>query len=486
MSDSSPTAAAFPELSLDELRRPGKTPSAPFQVRDGAGEIIVVSRLLRVLPGKRLVGDARWREHRVVAKLFVARHGHRHWQRERQGVALLQAAQLPTPTPLYAGAVADGAYALLTDYLPDAETLADRWASAEDLPAGDPRALAILRPAFALFGRLHAADLVQNDAHLGNFLAHKGRLWLIDGDGIARIDSDRPGAERSILNNLALLIAQLPPVWETCLDDLMAAYLSEQQRWRPDRTDLLHAVKHARDRRLAHFLGKTVRDCSQFVVHSTARLFSTVLRTELGGLTELLADPDAAIATGQMLKNGNTCTVARVDAGGQARVIKRYNLKNRLHALSRLWRPSRAWHAWLAGHRLAFYGIATPAPLAMLEERVGPLRRRAYLITEFCPGESLLNRLSPERPPDADVATAIVDLFQMLARLRISHGDTKATNFIWREGRLALIDLDAMHQHTSSSAFARHWRRDRRRFLRNWPESSVLHRWLDEHLPEAR
>ena len=122
----------------------------------------------------------------------------------------------------------------------------------------------------------------------------------------------------------------------------------------------------------------------------------------------------------------------------------------------------------------------------MLEERVGPLRRRAYLITEFCPGESLLNRLSPERPPDADVATAIVDLFQMLVRLRISHGDTKATNFIWREGRLALIDLDAMHQHTSSSAFARHWRRDRRRFLRNWPESSVLHRWLDEHLPEAR
>ena len=139
----------------------------------------------------------------------------------------------------------------------------------------------------------------------------------------------------------------------------------------------------------------------------------------------------------------------------------------------------------MAGHRLAFYGIATPAPLAMIEERVGPLRRRAFLITEFCSGEALLQRLSPEREPDEAEAAAIMEFFGTLFRLNISHGDMKATNLFWDAGRVVVIDLDAMVQHDSDVAFVREWRRDRVRFLRNWPTHSVLYRWLDANLPEA-
>ena len=480
------TAVTSLELSLDALRRSGKTPSVPFQVCDESGEKVTVTSLLRVLPGKRLVGEAWWQGQRVLIKLFVAQRSRRHWEREQQGIGLLQSAHLPTPAPLHAAALADGGYMLLTEFLPDSETLTDRWIAVKGLPPGDPAALDVLRPAFALLGCLHAAGLIQTDAHLGNFLTHDSRLLLIDGDGISRVDNAGIDATRSLLDNLALFVAQLPPAWDGCLDDLIAAYVSEQSRWHPERQALLPAIDRARDRRRDHFLGKTVRDCSQFAVRSTVGLFSAVLRSEEGRLTDVLADPDRAVATGRMLKDGNTCTVTRVDTDGLALVIKRYNLKNRLHALSRLWRPSRAWHSWLAGHRLAFYGIATPAPLALLEERVGPLRRRAYLITEFYSGENLLERLSPDHPPETEEAKAILDLFEMLVRLRISHGDTKATNFIWHDGRLALIDLDAMQQHVSAGAFARCWRRDRQRFLRNWPESSVLCRWLDEHLPEAR
>jgi tRNA A-37 threonylcarbamoyl transferase component Bud32 len=186
-----------------------------------------------------------------------------------------------------------------------------------------------------------------------------------------------------------------------------------------------------------------------------------------------------------LLKDGNTCTVARVDVGGRALTIKRYNLKNPRHALSRCWRPSRAWHAWLSGHRLAFLGVPTPALLALVEERAGPLRRRAFLITEFCPGTSLLQQPSPECEPDADEAAAITALFRTLHHQRITHGDMKATNFLWHGKRLVILDLDAMVQHPSDDAFARGWRRDRARFLRNWPPDSALHRWLDAHLPEA-
>lgn len=81
------------------------------------------------------------------------------------------------------------------------------------------------------------------------------------------------------------------------------------------------------------------------------------------------------------------------------------------------------------------------------------------------------------------MAQALLSLFETLCRLRISHGDLKATNLLWHEGRVWLIDLDAMKQHRSDTAFARVWRRDRARFLRNWAASSLLCRWLDTNLP---
>jgi hypothetical protein len=178
--------------------------------------------------------------------------------------------------------------------------------------------------------------------------------------------------------------------------------------------------------------------------------------------------------------------IAKVEAGGRALVIKRYNLKNPFHALSRCWRPSRAWQAWLNGHQLAFFGIATPSPLALIEERLGPLRLRAFLITDFCPGENLQWYLLPDREPEPAEAAEITALFDLLFRLRITHGDTKAANFLWHAGRLVLIDLDSMIRHDGEAAFMRAWRHDRARFLRNWPPQSTLWQWLDAHLPEAR
>ncbi|MDR3221710.1 MAG: hypothetical protein LBU46_06865 [Candidatus Accumulibacter sp.] len=468
----------LPCLSPDDLRRAGRAPATPFRVRGGDGEDIGVLRLLRVLPGKRLTGEALWRGRRVLVKLFVAGSDRRHWGRERRGLTLLHDAGLPTPEMLCAGRLDGGGYFLLTGFLEASRTLADHW------PVGnpdDPRAVDILRPAFALLGRLHAAGLIHTDPHLGNFLEHEGKLLLIDGDGVERARD----AEQA-LDNLALLLAQLPPSWESRTDDLLAAYAPEQTRPRPGHGALARAVERARARRLAHFLDKTLRDCSQFAVQRTVRRFCSVARAESEMLTPLLEAPDAAIAQGRLLKDGNTCTVARVDVDERALVIKRYNLKNLTHALSRCWRPSRAWHAWRAGHRLVFHGIPTPAPLALIEERAGPLRRRAFLITEFCPGSNLLQVLSPGREPDAAAAAAIVALFGLLFRLRITHGDMKANNFLWRDGRLALIDLDATIQHQSEASFARAWRRDRARFLRNWPEDSALYRWLDAHLPELR
>ena len=84
------------------------------------------------------------------------------------------------------------------------------------------------------------------------------------------------------------------------------------------------------------------------------------------------------------------------------------------------------------------------------------------------------------------MAKAILRLFATLHRLKISHGDLKATNLLWQDGKIIVIDLDALRQHNSTSGYARAWRRDRARLLRNWPVSSPLYVWLDANLPASK
>lgn len=442
------------------LREAGRQPILPFELALPDDSWLTFSSLLRLLPGRRLAGVAVWHGQTVFAKLFVGKDARRHGEREHAGLAALQAAGLPTPAVRFAAPVAEGGYLVLSDYLDGALAL-------DELPlnADEPQSLL---PAMALLGQMHAAGLIHRDLHPGNFLRHHSSLLLIDGDGV------RGGASATELtDNLALFLAQLTPDWDIRHGELLVAYGQPVEAVR-----LGKAVADARRRRLHHFLAKTVRDCSEFAVARDFHRFTAVLRAEQDALLPLLANPDAAMAAGRLLKDGGTCTVAAVEMAGRLLVVKRYNIKNWRHALSRAWRPSRAWHSWQAAHRLAFYGIATPRPLALIEERLGPCRGRAFLITEHCPGDSLLACLDPEHEPAPAQQEALSRLFATLHALQITHGDLKATNLLWHAGQVVLIDLDALVEHASAAAFTRAWQRDRARLLRNWPEGSALQQWL--------
>ena len=472
----------LPVLSAAELRAAGRVPHTPFTVRLADGGLLRIERLLRVLPGKRVVGQGIWRGRAVLAKLFVASGSERHWQRERDGLAALAGAALATPPVLEAAALPNGGHVLLTAWLDGAETLADGWAALPVAPVGAAAPLALLASACAALGLMHAAGLVHDDAHLGNFLRYAETLYVIDGDAVRALPT---GASAELAANFALLLAQLPPAWEAHWTPLLAAY-QEACGHAPDVAVLAAQVRACRAKRLDDYLAKIGRDCTLFSAHQNTRRFAVVARAYEEALAPLLADPDAAVAAGVCLKDGRTCTVAQcVDAQGGALVVKRYNLKNVWHALGRCWRPSRAWHSWREGHRLRFYGIATPEPLAIVEERCGPLRRRAFLVNAFCPGRDLLALLSPDAEPPAEMGAALLSFFATLHALRISHGDFKATNLLWHAGQVVVIDLDAMLQHRSVRSYAKSWRRDRTRFLRNWPAGSVLFRWLDARLPAA-
>ncbi|MGM8933617.1 lipopolysaccharide kinase InaA family protein [Pseudomonas neustonica] len=468
-----------------ELQHAGREPALPLQLPLGEGAELCVEQWLRVLPGKRLVARARQGERTVLLKLFVAAGAARHSQRELAGVEVLREQGVRTPVLLAEGEIEGGGRYLISEFLVDANSLQQRWDALASRQPGDPQAMALLGQALALIGNMHSKGLVQTDLHLGNFLLQADQLYVIDGDAVEAQTPGQPLTAEAAQQNLAIFFAQLPSEWDELTELLLIDYLQHNPlALNPD--TLAASIEKVRHRRQEDYLGKSLRDCTLFSVQRTWTRFTASVRTQTQRLSALLSDPNQCFIAQPLLKDGGSSTVVKVESEHGDLVVKRYNIKSLGHWLSRFWRPSRAWHSWLAAHRLQFLGISTPAPLAMIERRFGPLRMQAWLITEFCAGENLLQHFGEEggREPNEEEAAALLGLFERLRRSRISHGDCKATNLLWHAGNVVLIDLDAMQQHDSNgSTWIKAWETDRARFIRNWPTDSLLAQWLEDRLP---
>ncbi len=476
-------------MRLSELKNAGRTPELPLNVTlaDAIGPAdLQLLTLLRVLPGQRYVGAGVWRGRTVLAKLLVGNKAARHFQRELDGVRLLAEQGLTTPL-LLADGLQDGEGGwLLFEFLDGAESLGDVWEQVRNLPPLADEQQSVLGEALSAVALLHARGLWQEDLHLDNLLRHNGQLYLIDGAGIRAEEAGKPLSRQAVLENLGVFFAQLPKALEPFTEELLVHYLLSNAEHALPMEALQKQIDKVRSWRLKDYLNKTGRDCSLFSVVDSASQFRAIRREEEAALLPVLEQADALLDKGHLYKTGGAASVGRVEVNGRTLVIKRYNIKNFSHWLKRFWRPSRAWHSWREANRLEFLGIATPRPLAVLEQRVLGLRRKAYLVTEFLQGPDIIKRFAPHvesgEVPENELL-ALVQLFEQLIRERISHGDFKGHNLFWHEDRWALIDLDAMQQHASQSSFAAAFARDRARFMRNWPVDSALHRLLEQRLP---
>jgi len=201
-------------------------------------------------------------------------------------------------------------------------------------------------------------------------------------------------------------------------------------------------------------------------------------------IRQFINDPDPHLDAARLLKDGDSTTVAAVQLDGKQLVVKRYNQRNVVYVIRRLFRPSRAWHCWRNAHLLRWGGIATPAPVLMLERRWGPLRRVAYFVTEHDAGADVLTLMQRDEgqaeaaiesgpsgqsaPNWQEITAAMRRLFLMMRRLRIVHGDLKASNLLYLPGQLQVIDLDAMRHERWGFRFRKFFVRDVNRFLANW------------------
>ena len=190
-------------------------------------------------------------------------------------------------------------------------------------------------------------------------------------------------------------------------------------------------------------------------------------------LVDFLASPEKLWRpTGDVLKPGSRSTVTRTTVDGTDYVIKQYKAmpfhRRVRYALTR----SRARQSWQNGQVMARLGIPVVRPLALLEESSLGIPARAILIMPYQVGDFLSEA---HAPGIAGVATALHEVFALMRRHRITHGDLKATNIIIDEtGAPHFIDLDATLIHTSEQAFARARAKDEARFRRNWEDGSPL------------
>ena len=466
---------AAPLLDAQALRSCGRSVPQRFQLAlptallDRVVGPLQCEQILRCLPARRLVFLARAQDGRqMVAKLHLRRAA-RAMQSERTGLACLRDAAFAVPQLLAEAMLGEDAGLQLTEYIERAETLATHWSAAT--VAQRSQCFAVLAAGFA---RMHDAGAHHADPHLGNFL-QADQVYAIDGGAVR--SSGRALTQVQRLAALASLHGQCPPQDDLLLDVTIAAYFAAGGPLL-QRAALQREVNRVRAKHVRTVLRKTLRDCSEFDVQHTQNLFVVCRRELLPSMQQLIASADEGIARGELLKSGNSATLARVvDRAGVSRVVKRYNMKSVWHRVSRWFRRSRAERTWLAAYRLSLLGLRTAQPLAMRLESIGPLRGRAYLWMEDIHGGTLAACLQAGAGLDSGLRERVVRVIARMHAAGLVHGDLKASNLLITESDVVLIDLDALVALPPGARLDRRQARERARFLENFAPGPQRDTW---------
>lgn len=446
-------------------------------VENGGESGLKINKILRIVPGKRIVAKAIWNNKIVLAKIFF---GHSGWKqamlRDLRGVTALRQAGIATPKVICQTSTGDthGAI-LLMEYLPDAKSFSLLF---ENASSADEQNV-IAEMGIEAIVRCHCAGLWQQDIHLSNFVLSQGKVYVLDGGEIK--GNDQALTETIWLQNLAMYLAQFPVAMDHYRDRFIKHYLVladtvAESAFDRIASQLSQQIVKARTQRLSKFERKLFRSTTALRQVKTRNRFAVYDRAiHCEAIDALIANPDSLLVNAQMLKQGNSSTVAIVEFNGNDYVLKRYNIKSFTHGLKRLFTVSRAHKSWRNTAMLEMLGIDTPHAYVMIEERLlWWFRRRAWFLSEHIKGTNLLE-LAQQDHAEERIPANFVDKFKHLLSVfrdyRISHGDMKASNFILQDDKLYVLDLDAMQRYKSKDAFINLMQKDRERFSQNWQGS---------------
>jgi hypothetical protein len=178
------------------------------------------------------------------------------------------------------------------------------------------------------------------------------------------------------------------------------------------------------------------------------------------------------LSASKILKDDPTSTVVIVNIDNKPLVIKRANTKGLIHFIRRLVCVSRARKNWHFATQLKAANIPTFEPIAYVEDRFGPFKRRSYLICSLLGGIDSL-RFFSDNAYEAQwkvVANNIVTMIEKLANARLSHRDLNLSNIILVGSQPYLIDLDSMRHYRFSRLSKRATAHEIERFMENWQD----------------
>ena len=437
--------------------------SASWKNKD---ESLTCTALLRAIPGRREVYDALWDGRGVIVKVFSHKiSAKRHLKREWRGLSLLQKHGLSSPAPLFYGRTEGGQWAVVVEKIADMSTVLDVLGEMTD----EAKKLRLLALVCKELAKQHNKGVLQKDLHLGNFLLGDDKVFAIDL-GQMRFFSRQIGRKESI-SQLASLMGYLSVGDTKSIAELCEAY-AQGRGWcfgRSDEALLQKQLSAHRKKGVNKGLKKCLRTSKRHLRIKAGRYIAVFDRGFCAGAEpfDFIKQIDALMDAGKILKDGNTCYVARVPWNGKDVVVKRYNHKGFIHSLRHTIKSSRARHSWLNGHHLGMLKIPTPKPMVYIEQLRGPLLWKSYLVTEYVQGRKLhdfLRDINVTEKQRSMVTGQVRELLSKLGRYRISHGDLKHSNILLAEKEAVLTDLDGMKVCRWNWMYRVRRRKDLRRF----------------------
>lgn len=445
----------------------------PFQLILADGNILHVEKVMRIITKKRMVATATWKGKSVVAKLFYdPESGKRHLEKEVAGVRALEANNIPTPSLYYVGTANDKRIkVLLFERIFHATNLQVGWEHQCDSNALLPQLLNIVYE----LATHHVLGILQKDLHLKNFLVNERQVYTLDGGQVVHLPHML--SQKESMDNLALFLSQLG-VGQEAIQERLYKHYADARGWyqRPkDKRRLFSLIQQWFAWRWQRFSKKIFRESTEFTRFRAWLKRGMVCRDYMATeMITFLRRPDAVFKdkANKILKLGRSSTVIKVRLDDRNYVVKRYNMKGVSHRLRRMLRHTRAYQSWLIAQKLQLFFVPTAKPVAFIDKRWLGFRGKSYYMTEFVDGmhadDYFIRHHADEEAIDAMVRK-ICQLFYKLQKLGISHGDLKITNILVnQDAQPVIIDLDGAKMHASAISLRKAWKKELKRFLRNF------------------
>lgn len=186
-------------------------------------------------------------------------------------------------------------------------------------------------------------------------------------------------------------------------------------------------------------------------------------------------------------KDGSRSLVGRHTlSDGTECILKYYYPRNLAKKINYGIRGSRCMRSWVAARVFSLLDIPTAPAMMIAEQRglSGMTLKQSFLACHVASGSALSDTVEEASHDETllhTIAKQLKHAFETMASYRISHGDLKANNIIVdTQHKIRFIDLDGTTILSSTKQWKELWKRDRKRFLKNWPADSLPHQIFAE------